>query len=405
MPFKITADDTYRSIFVVPHQQELQMLVDTMKSRITLFMFAILSLETGVAATQTDPIFETIDTTVQNIWMDQTPGIQVGIWSPGQGNWVFAKGLADTKSGKPMRVGMQQPIGSITKTLTGTLILQLVESGAIYLSDPLSKWYPEAPDAEKITIAMLLNMSSGIASYTEGYFETYLTSTLVKHPHFQFQHEILATVGLSLPRAFRSPGEDFHYSNTNTVLLGEIAEKTTGKSYARLLQERIFKPLGMKRTFLDEIGGLKPPFTQTYLQLPDGSILTTTQWSGSWGWSAGAAASTLDDLHRWAMALGTGNGVLNSVTQNLRDKMCAPKEFAPGTGVGYCLGTVVSRNPATGELISYWHNGKTFGASAWVGYFPQTGTSMAIMANGYSIDVNGLAAELQKALPQLFVRP
>ena len=378
------------------------------KSRAFFLLLSVIPFGDCLASQQADVVSETISATIERVWSHKTPGIQVGVWVPGQGDWIFAKGQADVTRKKPMKVGMQQQVGSITKTMTGTLILQLVERGQLSLSDPLSKWYPSAPEADNITIAMLLNMSSGISTYNAGYMTNYIVETLIKKPRFRFQHETLAAYGLSLPRVFDSPGADLNYSNTNTVLLGQIAEQVTGKSYGKLLQQRIFVPLGMKRSFLQQAGGLRPPNTQTYLSLDDGSLLKTTQWSGSWAWAAGAVASTLGDLRRWALALGTGQGVLESPTQALRDQQCAPKAFSPG--IYYCLGVPVKRDPETGKLISYWHNGKTLGATAWLGYFPQTGSVMAILANG---DAEGatpgshipddLAGELQKVLPDLFV--
>ena len=360
-------------------------------------------------ASPPDPIEQTLNTVIDQTWANKTPGIQVGLWVPGQGEWKIAKGLSDLKRNKPMKVGMQQPIGSITKTMTGTLILQLVEEGKLSLDDRLSKWYPFAPEGDRITIAMLLNMSSGIRGYSEDYFGDYFFSTLSENPHFVFQHELLAAHGLSLPRVFEKPGSQFNYSNTNTVLLGQIAERVTGKRYDRLLKERLFKPLGMKRTFLDQRGGLRPPFTQTYGFLTESDFVTTTSWSTSWAWAAGGAASTLDDGRRWSVALGTGRGVLSAQTQTLRQQYCSPTVSSPEESevTDYCLGVIVVKNAKTGEPVCYWHNGSVFGAEAWLGYFPQTRASLVILFNGRDESgpgnlANEMAGSIETALPQLF---
>lgn len=210
--------------------------------RLFVFFSGILSGCSSLAAAL-DPIQQTLDTVINQTWAQQTPGIQVGLWVPGQGEWKIAKGIADLERNKPMKVGMQQPIGSITKTMTGTLILQLVEEGKLSLDDRLSKWYPLAPKGDQISIAMLLNMTSGIAAYGQGYFDENVHQTLLEKPHFVFQHELLATYGLALPRVFDEPGSQYSYANTNTVLLGQIAEKVTGKRFAKLLRERLFQPL------------------------------------------------------------------------------------------------------------------------------------------------------------------
>lgn len=379
--------------------------------RLFVFFSGIL-LGCSSLAAALDPIQQTLDTVINQTWAQQTPGIQVGLWVPGQGEWKIAKGIADLERNKPMKVGMQQPIGSITKTMTGTLILQLVEEGKLSLDDRLSKWYPLAPKGDQISIAMLLNMTSGIAAYGQGYFDENVHQTLLEKPHFVFQHELLATFGLALPRVFDEPGSQYSYANTNTVLLGQIAEKVTGKRFAKLLRERLFQPLGMKRTFLAQRGGLKPPYTHLYEIDDQGQITDTTNWSTSWAWSAGGVASTLEDGHRWSIALGTGKGVLSPQTQALRQQHCAPLDASPeDTEVFlYCLGVLVVRNAKTGETIRYGHDGSVPGAEASLTYFPQTQASLVILLNGRDDRgplglLSHIGGSIEQALLKLFRRP
>ena len=360
-------------------------------------------------ASPLSPIEQTLNTVIDKTWANKTPGIQVGLWVPGQGEWTIAKGLSDLERKKPMKVGMQQPIGSITKTMTGTLILQLVEEGKLSLDDPLSKWYPSAPKGDQISIAMLLNMTSGIATYSEGYFGDNFHQTFLLKPHFVFQHELLAAHGLALPRVFDEPGSQYSYANTNTVLLGQIAEKVTGKRYSKLLRERFFQPLGMNRTFLDQRGGLKPPYAHTYEFDEQGQVTVTTNWSISWAWSAGGVASTLEDAHRWSIALGTGKGVLSPQTQALRQQHCSPPDFSPERSetTEYCLGVIIVKNAKSREPFYYWHDGSVPGAEAWLGYFPETGASLVILLNGRDDnEICNLAMKvvhgIEAALPQLF---
>ena len=151
----------------------------------------------GVSALDSAPasplnsIEQILNTVIDQTWANKSPGIQVGLWVPGQGEWTIARGLSDLERNKPMKVGIQQPIGSITKTMTGTLILQLVKEGKLSLDDRLSKWYPYAPEGDQTSIAMLLNVTSGIAAYGQGYFDENITQTLLASPHFVFQHELL----------------------------------------------------------------------------------------------------------------------------------------------------------------------------------------------------------------------
>ena len=366
-------------------------------------------------ASPPDPIEQTLNTVIDQTWANKTPGIQVGLWVPGQGEWTIAKGLSDLKRNKPMKVGMQQPIGSITKTMTGTLILQLVEEGKLSLDDRLSKWYPFAPEGDRITIAMLLNMTSGISNYTsdtnDDYFDMNLPQTLLVKPHFVFQHELIAAHGLSLPRAFDVPGSNYDYSNTNTVLLGQIAEIVTGKRYERLLKERLFKPLGMKRSFLAQRGGLHPPFTRLYDSSDEvGQNVETTHWSTSGVWAAGGVASTLADARRWSYALGTGQGILSPKIQTLRSEICTPDLSPPEslTTWQYCLGVIITRNRQTGAIFSFEHAGSVPGAGANLAFYPETQAILVVLVNGRDPATLYLVAEVTDqivhALPSLFRR-
>jgi D-alanyl-D-alanine carboxypeptidase len=90
------------------------------------------------------------------------PGLAIGIWAPGEGDYVVARGKADLATGLPRLVEAPFRIGSITKTAVGTVILKLVEAGQLSKTDMIEKWYPDFPKANEITIDDLLRMRSGI---------------------------------------------------------------------------------------------------------------------------------------------------------------------------------------------------------------------------------------------------
>ena len=98
------------------------------------------------------------------------PGVIVGVWIPGYGEWVSQRGVADLATDAPMARGNQQAIGSITKTFIGIVALQVIEDGRYDLSldSTIDRWYPEIPEASKITVRMLLNMSSGVGNSPQG---------------------------------------------------------------------------------------------------------------------------------------------------------------------------------------------------------------------------------------------
>src|SRR5919197_1994014 len=103
----------------------------------------------------------------QTVAKPTVPGAIVGIWVPGRGTWIGTAGLADRATKRPMQVQDYTRIGSMTKTFIGTLVLQLVGEGKLGLHDSIQRWAPQVPNAQRITVRELLNMSSGLYNYGE----------------------------------------------------------------------------------------------------------------------------------------------------------------------------------------------------------------------------------------------
>lgn len=276
-----------------------------------------------------------------------TAGTVVAVRNP-QGTWIQAYGLADEATNTPMTTDVYQRIGSVTKTFTGTLVLQLVQDGLVELDDPISKHLDGIPRGDDVTVRMLLNMTSGIASYTldEGFQRDLFTE-----PNKVWTPDQLLALGLSLPRRFE-PGAQFDYSNTNTVILGKLIEKRRGVSYDEALRTRIFEPLGLTGTSMPGPDGALPsphPTGLTLQGLPDG--VTTpqdaTDWNPTWGWSAGQLTSTAEDLLIYGRAMATGQGLVDAPTQTERLTFEAP------AGYGLAVGCIDGWLGHTGELPGF----------------------------------------------------
>lgn len=342
-------------------------------------------------------------------WAGLPGGATATVIVPGRGRWVGTVGFANDERKRAMTPDRQSNIGSVTKTFTGMLVLQEIAAGRLDLDDRLDRWYPTIPKADEITIAMLLNMSSGIGDYLNANIVGF-AEELIVDPKRRYRPDDLIAQGAALPREFDVPGTGLAYSNTNTVILARILEKETGSSYAALLKSRLFEPLGMSRSFLNVSGDLQSPHAQTYSDVfsIDPSVPPlgrTTNWSQSYVWAAGGMASTISDLGRWGRALGTGRGAIPASLAAERLDNCAPS--APGTPTEYCLGLVVTSDTTTREPITLWHNGRVFGAVAYVGYYPATGTVVAVMANcdmtgpdGQHVSMRAKAA-IEAAIPGL----
>lgn len=274
------------------------------------------------------------------------PGAIVAIQTP-DGRWVEAFGLADPASERAMTVDDVQRIGSITKTFTGTVILQLVEEGALSLDDPISMYVDDVPNGENITLRMLITMVSGLASYTldDRFQQEWFTD-----PQKQWTAQELLDDAFALPPLF-APGAEFNYSNTNFVLLGEVIETVTDRSYEEEFAERIFEPLGLQNTFAPPSIELPEPhstgFTMQSTPADATEPINATNWNPSFARTAGILASTAEDMLTYGRALATGNGLLDSATQI--ERLTFPAAGGYGEAIG-CIGGWVGH---TGELPGY----------------------------------------------------
>ena len=154
------------------------------------------------------------------------PGVIVAVQSP-DGLFLEAYGTADPATGAPMTTDMHHRVGSISKTYTGTLLLQLVDEGEVGLDDPVSDYLDDVPHGDEVTLRMLADMSSGIASYTK---DDAWQASYFGDPLKVWSPDELVEIGLALPPVFE-PGESFDYSNTNTLLIGKVIEEVTGQTY------------------------------------------------------------------------------------------------------------------------------------------------------------------------------
>jgi D-alanyl-D-alanine carboxypeptidase len=223
------------------------------------------------------------------------PGVVVGVWVPGEGEYVVARGKANLKTGEKRDLDDPFRIGSITKTFVATAILQLVDKGKLSKADKLAKWYPDFPDAEKITIDHLLSMRSGIVDPPWEDLIGGLTSP---------QEAIEASAKLG--GAFLPPGQRTEYTNINYIILGEIIGKVSGRDTDDQIAQSILEPLGMKDTVYPTDSELPGELRGHTLDFSTGELKDVTSFDPSAEGGAGAMISDVSDLKVWAEAVCTG---------------------------------------------------------------------------------------------------
>lgn len=270
------------------------------------------------------------DSVIQNT---KVPGVVALVVDHKRGiDWLYTAGYSDIPNKLPMDASHTFRIGSNTKTMTGTVLLQLVDEERLALNDKLSKFYPEYPKADSITIAMLCNMTSGISNYTDNLV---WQNTLISNPTKVWTPQEIVDLGFSEDFYF-SPGSGMHYSNTNTFILGMLIERLTGNSLQSEIENRILKPLNLNNTgFLTS--GLNLPgvhgrgyYAGEYAEDED----LTEYFDVSWGWAAGSAYSTPRELHKYVEVLVHGGLLSDSLQQRRCNDMIAA---TPTVGYGLCL--------------------------------------------------------------------
>ncbi|MEU9033125.1 serine hydrolase domain-containing protein [Streptomyces sp. NPDC048383] len=216
-------------------------------------------------------------------------------------------GVRDQTTGAAMDTRARFRIGSVTKTFSSVVLLQLVDEKKIELDTAVNHYLPGLLPDDRITVRHLLTHRSGLADYTNAMFnETVPGFEAVRNKQFSYQD--LVTLSLSEPRT-TEPGVSYKYSNANFVVVGMLIEKATGRPVAKEYERRIIKPLKLRDTSYVHPGTeIKGLHTRGYLT-PDEAgapLVDSTEQTVSWAQSAGAMISNPADLSTFMSALVTG---------------------------------------------------------------------------------------------------
>ncbi|SDC95455.1 D-alanyl-D-alanine carboxypeptidase [Rhodococcus tukisamuensis] len=317
------------------------------------------------------------------------PGVVVLLRTP-SGDQTVTYGTTERGGGAPVTLDDHVRVGSNTKTWTGTVILQQVQEGKIALTDPVSKYRPDVPGGDGITIEQLLNMRSGLFNYSE---TLELNEALDQDPQRTWTPDQLLALAFTHPPYF-PPGQGYHYSNTNFVLLGLIAEQLDGKPLQEVFQDRLFGPLGLKNTVFPDSNALPTPYSRGYMYGTNVQTMTdpalpaemqaeakagtlapndVTDGNPSWAWSAGSGIATANDLATWVEALADGKA-LDAEMQAVRMASFQPTDPTKPGGPEYGLAMA-----KMGPL--YGHTGELPGYNSFMGSDPESGVTLVVWAN------------------------
>jgi D-alanyl-D-alanine carboxypeptidase len=335
----------------------------------------------------------------------QSAGIVIGISKSGKLRFSRGYGKANLELDCPMISDSKVRIASLTKQFTAAAILSLVQDGKLSLDDPLEKFIPGFPGAETVTIKQLLNHTSGIRDYT-------------KIPNFvgkdwridRTPQEMIDYVAGQSPLYDFPPGTAAAYSNSGYQLLGFIIEKVSGMPLKQYYQTRLFEPIGLRDTAVDDLGDIVPRRAAGYERASkDSAQLRNAQYiSMSAAGAAGFLRSTVGDLLKWTAALFGGRVIpldlvrLMTEPATLSDGHLVSEEppfkFPDGSPAGPPLGVKFDRGlgldmePFDGhERIG--HSGSIPGFAARMDFFPRDEVAVVIVVN-----TDGGMRDLSKAV-------
>lgn len=308
-------------------------------------------------------------------------GLQVAVRLPDGKMWLGSAGKAQFVPERVIEDDTVFSVASVSKTFMAALILKLAEEGRLDLDEPFGQYFSDAPRKDSVTIRQLLSHTSGIYNYFEhpryarisrAWLRAEPQPGLLAREHPWTYDEIMDLVKTGYCR----PGECYHYSNTNYVILGRIAEAVGGAPLHEQLRARFFEPLGLADTYYQPAE--VPPIDAAHGHWDYGSgysdhtrdarvlpFMAAVSVAGA----AGAIASTARDMAVWAEAL-YGGAVLS---EESRAQMTT---FLPAGayGLGADVATFAGHR-------GYGHRGGLRGFEASMWYFPREGVSVALLSN------------------------
>lgn len=318
------------------------------------------------------------------------PGAIVGVWAPERGSYVKALGIADRDAQVPMNLYDRLRVGSNTKTFVITVVLQLVDEGRMSLDDTLSRFDigVEMPNAERITVRQLANMTSGLAEYLQS---PELPSSFT--PETYFDPHYLATIASHLP-PLSAPGERWNYSNTNYLMLGLIVEAVTRSRVEDEIIRRLLVPMKLTSTVFPTVDpNMAEPYMHGY-SLDENRywVDRSVYFPPSLTWTAGAMVSDMTDLKHWVKAYVSGT--TNSAASQQERLTCIPAWSANMEYYG--LGVA-----CTGGWFGY--TGSIEGYNSAVYYLPERDSTLIVLVNSQQENpwpgvANAIAREVSRLI-------
>ncbi|WP_032917451.1 serine hydrolase [Streptomyces rimosus] len=273
-------------------------------------------------------------------------------------------GVADLRTGAKAPVDGRVRGGSVTKSFTATVVLQLVGEGRISLDAPVETYLPgllrgDGIDGRRITVRQLLQHTSGLPDYTR------YMDDLVSNRHRYYDARSLLDLALRHKAAF-PPGTDWRYCNTDYVVAGLLIERVTGRPVGEEITRRVIDRVGLRRTYLPAVGeqGIRGAHPHGYVaSKPGAPLLDITEMDPSAAWAAGALITTPSDLNRFFGALLGGRLLKPAQLAQMRTTVAIPADAGYPRGTRFGLGLI--SQPLSCGGLAWGHDGDFLGYAVY----------------------------------------
>ncbi len=304
----------------------------------------------------------------------KVPGVSAAVILGDGSHWAGVSGRSFVAPDQSVASDTGFVVGSITKTFIASLILELRDDGVLALDDPLANWLPDYPNAANITIRQLLSHTSGVFDY---FNHTDYPGAVYGNPGKSWTPTEILTRFAHAP--YFAPGTGYHYSNTNYILLGLIAEAAGGAPVGQQLRTRFWKPLGLDDTHIQSEG--PPPASAArgywwsdgrFIDKGDQSGYRPTRSAATVAWSVGDVVASATDIADWANSLYGGEVLSPASLAEMTDWQANPGDGHYGLGV---------RVQEYGGRQMLGHTGSIRGYTSVVWYVPSEDATFVVLTN------------------------
>lgn len=310
-----------------------------------------------------------LDVVVQEAITDGLTGVALSVISESKGAYLKGFGMADLKSGEAMQACHKFRVASLTKVMTATATLILVNNGAISLETVVGEYLDDSQVSgiqgiDEITVAQLLNHTSGIPNYDD---DTRFAPMILNNPgsHITLEQKLnlVRNSGGRVPRwVIKKFGQI--YSNTNYLLLQLIIEKATGMAYERYVRQKIIEPLNLLNTSFGSENAFPEGLSTGYVDFYGNGVMRNVhEWDAHRFDGEGDLISTAGDMQRFFQHLLSGQLIPAALVQQMKEQRLGllQEEFELENAIG--------------------HDGIGIGYSAEMWYLPRSGLMVVVLSN------------------------